>query len=134
MIPLTRPCLEFDDLSRDLRRIVASGILTNGEYVRGFEHDVAEYVGVSHGIATTSATSALHLVLAAAEVGPGDEVLVSDFTFPATGNAMHSAVRHPCWWTVWPVASRSTSTMLRPSSPNAHARSWWSTPLANRPT
>ena len=88
MIPLTRPCLEFEDFSDDFRRIVDSGILTGGEYVRGFEQDVAEYVGVSHGIATTSATTALHLVLAAAEVGPGDEVLVSDFTFPATGNAI----------------------------------------------
>jgi perosamine synthetase len=88
MIPLTRPCLEFDDLSHDLRRIVESGILTSGEYVRGFENDVAEYVGVPHGVATTSATSALHLILAAAEVGPGDEVLVSDFTFPATGNVI----------------------------------------------
>jgi len=88
MIPLTRPHLDFDDVAGDLRRIVDSGVLTTGEYVEGFEADVAARVGATHAMATTSATTALHLVLAAAGVESGDEVLVSDFTFPASGNAI----------------------------------------------
>ena len=88
MIPLTRPLVDFADVAEDFRRIVESGTLTGGEFVAGFEADVARYVGTEHAVATTSATTALHLVLAAAGIGPGDEVLVSDFTFPASGNAI----------------------------------------------
>lgn len=88
MIPLTRPHLDFEDVAEDLRRIVGSGVLTGGEYVEGFEADVADCVGTTHAIATTSATTALHLALAAAGIESGDEVLVSDFTFPASGNAI----------------------------------------------
>ena len=88
VIPLTRPAVAFDEVADDLHRIFSSGILTSGEYVEGFECDLAEYVGTSHAVATTSATSALHLVLAGAGIGPGDEVLVSDFTFPASGNVI----------------------------------------------
>lgn len=88
MIPLTRPLVDFEDVVDDFRRIVESGRLTGGEFVTGFEEDVARYVGAAHAIATTSATTALHLVLAAAGIGPGDEVLVSDFSFPASGNVI----------------------------------------------
>ncbi len=88
MIPLTKPLLAFDDVADDLRGIMQSGRLTDGPYVRAFEATVAEYVGTEHGIATTSATTALHAVLAAAGISEGDEVLVGDFTFPASGNVV----------------------------------------------
>lgn len=87
-IPLTRPLTDFDDVAEDFRRIVESGILTGGPFVAGFEADVAAYVGATHAVATTSATTALHLVMIASGLGRGDEVLVSDFTFPASGNTI----------------------------------------------
>ena len=95
MIPLTRPLVDFADVAADFERIIRSGQLTGGEYVAGFEADVAAYVGVSHAVATTSATTALHLVLSAAGIGAGDEVLVSDFTFPASGNAIAQCGARP---------------------------------------
>jgi perosamine synthetase len=95
VIPLTKPIVSFDEVADDLRRILASGRLTDGAYVRRFEAQLAEYVGTKHAVATTSATSALHLSLAAAGVGPGDEVLVSDFTFPASGNAIAQCGARP---------------------------------------
>ena len=95
MIPLTRPLVDFADVAEDFRRIVESGILTGGEFVAGFEADVARYVGTEHAVATTSATTALHLVLAAAGIGAGDEVLVSDFTFPASGNVIAQCGARP---------------------------------------
>jgi hypothetical protein len=49
---------------------------------------LASYVGTRYAIATTSGTTALHLVLAAAGVGPGDEVIVPDLSFVATANAV----------------------------------------------
>jgi dTDP-4-amino-4,6-dideoxygalactose transaminase len=88
MIPIIRPSLDFDEVADDIRTVIDSGILTNGPFLRAFEDGVAAAVGVKHAIATTSATTAMHLVLAAAGIGPGDEVMVSDFTFPATGNVI----------------------------------------------
>ena len=71
-----------------IRAVLASGHLTQGPVVAAFEAAIAELVGRSHAIATTSATTALELALAAHDVGPGDEVVVADFTYPATGNAV----------------------------------------------
>jgi perosamine synthetase len=87
-IPIIRPDVSFDEVADDLRAVLDSGQLTSGPYLQAFEAAVAEVVGVRHAIATTSATTALHLALHAAGVGSGDEVLVSDFTFPASGNVI----------------------------------------------
>ncbi|MBW3607764.1 MAG: DegT/DnrJ/EryC1/StrS family aminotransferase [Actinobacteria bacterium] len=69
-------------------QVLASGHLTQGPVVAEFEAAVAAFCGVRHGVATTSATTALELVLAALDIGPGDEVIAADFTYPATGNAV----------------------------------------------
>lgn len=55
-----------------------------GSEVAAFEQEFADYCGASHGVAVNSGTSALHLALLAAEVGPGDEVITVPFTFVAT--------------------------------------------------
>lgn len=68
--------------------VLASGTLTQGPRVVRFEEAIAELVGARHAVATTSATTALHLALAALNIGPGDEVLVPDFTFPASANVV----------------------------------------------
>lgn len=88
MLPLIRPDVGFDEVEDDLRTIFESGHLTSGRYVAEFEASVAGAVGVDHALSTTSATTALHLSLVGLGVGPGDEVLVSDFTFPASGNVI----------------------------------------------
>lgn len=88
MIPIIRPDVAFADVADDFEQILDSGQLTGGPFVAAFEAAIADRVGVEHAITTTSATTALHLCLAALGVGPGDEVLVSDFTFPASGNVI----------------------------------------------
>jgi dTDP-4-amino-4,6-dideoxygalactose transaminase len=70
-----------------ISQVLASGNLTQGPVVAEFETAVAGFCGAAHGIATTSATTALELALAALDIGPGDEVIAADFTYPATGNA-----------------------------------------------
>ena len=87
-IPLIKPDVRWDDVADDIAGILESGMLTGGAHVAAFENEVAARCGVEHAVATTSATTALHLALAALDVGPGDEVIVSDFTFPATANAV----------------------------------------------
>lgn len=88
MIPLIKPDISFDEVADDVREILESGQLTGGRYVAAFETAIRDYVGCATAVSTTSATTAMHMVLAAMDIGPGDEVLVSDFTFPATGNVV----------------------------------------------
>jgi perosamine synthetase len=59
-----------------------------GEYVDRFESLFARFCGADHAIATANGTVALHLALAALDLGPGDEVLVPGLTFVATANAV----------------------------------------------
>ena len=58
------------------------------DYIHRFEHAWAEHLGVEHAIATSSCTGALHMGLAALDVGPGDEVIVPDTTWMATAAAV----------------------------------------------
>lgn len=88
MIPLTKPDVEYAEVAQDIEKIISSGRLTQGPYILEFEEAVADYIGVKHAVSTTSATTALHLSLIAGGIKPGDEVLVSDFTFPASVNAI----------------------------------------------
>lgn len=71
-----------------LRESIESGWLTQGPKVAAFERAFADLHGVKHGLAATSCTTALHLILAAMGIGPGDEVLVPAFTWVATANVV----------------------------------------------
>ena len=68
--------------------VLATGYLTQGAQAKELERLVAGLVGVPHGFATSSATTGLHLALVALGVGPGDEVVIPDFSFPATANVV----------------------------------------------
>src|SRR5437870_4383200 len=70
------------------REPLMSGWLTQGPKVAAFEQAFAARHRVDHALATTSCTTALHLILAAMEIGPGDEVIVPAFTWVATANVV----------------------------------------------
>jgi perosamine synthetase len=74
-----------------VRSVLSSGHLTMGSRVARFEELVAAHSGVSHAVATSSGTTALHLALIGLGIGRGDEVIVADFTHPATGNVVLQA-------------------------------------------
>lgn len=86
-IALSLPCFEGDEIE-GLQRVLASGWVTQGPEVAAFEREFAEAHGASYGVACTSGSTALHLILAALGVGPGDEVMVPSFTWVATVNAV----------------------------------------------
>ena len=65
-----------------------SGWLTRGPKTDLFERELEAYTGAKHAIAVSSCTAALHLCLAAHDVGAGDEVITSPITFPATANVV----------------------------------------------
>ena len=71
-----------------LREPLESGWLTQGPKVAEFEQAFGSRHEAAHAIATTSCTTALHLMLVSAGIGPGDEVIVPSFTWVATANAV----------------------------------------------
>ena len=71
-----------------IHRLFERGAFTLGPFVEEFEHSVADYLGVAHAIGVNSGTSALHLALIAAGIGPGDKVLIPTHTFIATAWAV----------------------------------------------
>jgi dTDP-4-amino-4,6-dideoxygalactose transaminase len=75
---------EVESVAATLR----SGWLTSGPRTAELEERFAARTGVPHAIATSSCTEALHLSLVVAGIGPGDEVVTSSFTWPATVNAI----------------------------------------------
>jgi dTDP-4-amino-4,6-dideoxygalactose transaminase len=75
--------------------VLESGQLTMGPKVAEFEAGLAAACGVAHAVAVSSGTAALHLAVVALEIGPGDEVLVPAYTFPATANVVALAGARP---------------------------------------
>lgn len=71
-----------------VREPIMSGWLTQGPKVAAFEKEFAAMHDLSHALATTSCTTALHLALVALGVGPGDEVILPAFTWVATANVV----------------------------------------------
>jgi perosamine synthetase len=94
LIPITRPFVGEDEVAA-AGEVIRSGWLTQGERVQEFETSVARYVGAGRAVAVSNCTTALHLALLAAGVGPGDEVICPSFSFIATANAILHAGAQP---------------------------------------
>jgi dTDP-4-amino-4,6-dideoxygalactose transaminase len=95
MIRLIKPYLELSDVEGEMKGIFDSGIFTKGTYSHEFPEQIARYTGASHAFLTTSATTALWMCLKAIGIQPGDEVAVSDFSFPATVNVVEDLGAKP---------------------------------------
>jgi dTDP-4-amino-4,6-dideoxygalactose transaminase len=73
-----------DEIDEAIGRVLDSAQFILGEQVEAFESEFANYCGTTHALGVNSGTSALHLALLAAGVGPGDEVITVSYTFVAT--------------------------------------------------
>lgn len=87
MISLVRPIIGPEEQAA-VAAVLASGQLAQGPRVAEFEERFAAYCGARYAVATTSGTTALWLALLAHDIGPGDEVITTPFSFIATGNAI----------------------------------------------
>ncbi len=87
MIPIAHPLLGAEEDAAVLR-VLASGQLAQGERVAAFEQRFGELCHVHAAVAVSSGTAALHLALLAHNIGPGDEVITTAFSFAATANAI----------------------------------------------
>ncbi|MGZ4395762.1 MAG: DegT/DnrJ/EryC1/StrS family aminotransferase [Gaiellaceae bacterium] len=75
--------------------VLESGMLTMGAKVAELEADLAHACEVEHAVAVSSGTAAIHLAVLALGIGPGDEVIVPAYTFPATANVVALAGAKP---------------------------------------
>jgi dTDP-4-amino-4,6-dideoxygalactose transaminase len=83
------------ELEIAFRRVIESGAYILGEEVAAFEREFAEYCGVKHCIGVGNGLEALHLILRAYNIGPGDEVIVPANTYIATWLAVSYAGANP---------------------------------------
>lgn len=94
MIRLAWPDLGEEELAA-VAEVLESGQLTMGPKVAEFEEELARACEVEHAVAVSSGTAALHLAVLALGIGPGDEVIVPAYTFPATANVVALAGAKP---------------------------------------
>jgi dTDP-4-amino-4,6-dideoxygalactose transaminase len=94
VVRLARPDVGEAELA-EIREVLESGQLTMGEKVVEFELLLAAAAGTHHAVAVSSGTAALHVAVLALGLGPGDEVLVPAYTFPATANVVALAGAKP---------------------------------------
>jgi dTDP-4-amino-4,6-dideoxygalactose transaminase len=86
-LPLAKPYFDSEELT-NIKKVLDSGWVTQGPAVRQLEAEFAKYVGAKYAIAVVNCTAALHLAMLAIDIKENDEVLVADFTFPATGHSV----------------------------------------------
>ena len=86
-IPVIIPYTDHRE-TEEIDKVVASGWVAQGRKVAEFEEAVAAHEGIKHGIATTSCTTALHLVMHALGINHGQDVIVPSFTFVASANSI----------------------------------------------
>ena len=95
MIPVCEPALDGREMEYVRECIETSWISSAGKFITMFEKSFAEYCGVAHGVACSSGTTAIHLALAALGIGPGDEVIIPDFTLIVSANMVILAGAKP---------------------------------------
>ena len=86
-VPMSAPDIDDSDVTAVVE-VLRSGRLSLGPAQERFEDLLARYCGVKHAVAVSSGTAALHLLVRAMGVGPGDEILVPSFTFAASVNCI----------------------------------------------
>lgn len=87
LIPIARPCFGPEE-EQAVAEVLRSGWVAQGPATAALEEEFARATGVPQAVATSSCTTALHLAVLACGVGPGDEVVLPSYTFPATANAV----------------------------------------------
>jgi dTDP-4-amino-4,6-dideoxygalactose transaminase len=101
-LPFHRPSIDEEDIL-SVSMALRSGWLTHGPICREFEAEFAEHVGASRAVALSSCTAALHLALVACDIGPGDEVITTPFTFCASAHVIEHVGAMPVFADIDPI-------------------------------
>lgn len=100
-LPFYKPLVAREEVA-ELVEAIESGWLTTGPKTLQFEAAIARYVGAPYAVGVNSCTAAMHLALIALGVGPGDVVITSPITFPATANVIEHCGARPIFIDVEP--------------------------------
>lgn len=92
-----------EEMDTAVQGVLESGHFVLGPNVKALEKEVAEYCGCGYGVGMASGTDALRLAIDALEIGSGDEVITSPFTFIATGNTISRAGALPVFVDIDPL-------------------------------
>jgi dTDP-4-amino-4,6-dideoxygalactose transaminase len=106
MIPFVDLRAQYSQIKPEIDAAIA-GVLESCQFILGdevaaFEEEFAKYCGVRYAIAVNSGTSALHLSIIAANIGPEDEVITVPFTFVATIAAIRYTGARPVFVDIKP--------------------------------
>ena len=115
--------MQFIDLQTQYQRhkmqidAAIARVLQHGKYLFGpeielLESQLAEYVGVKHCISMASGTTALHAALMALDIGPGDEVITTPFSFFATAEIIYLVGARPVYVDIDPQTYLIDPTLL----------------------
>lgn len=98
MVDIKRQYLKYKkEIDEAVLKVLESGQFINGPDVHKFAEEIQHYLGVKHAIPCASGTDALQLALMALDVGPGDEVITTPFTFVATAETIAILGAHPVY-------------------------------------
>jgi len=86
-IPLIKPYIT-EEVKAKVCEVLDSGYLTEGPVTKEFEETIRSYIGCTYVLALCNCTVGLEIGLRAAGIGPGDEVIVPDYTYPATADVV----------------------------------------------
>jgi dTDP-4-amino-4,6-dideoxygalactose transaminase len=112
VIPIIRPWLG-DEEAEAASAAIRSGWIAQGPNVAALEADFAELVGARNAVAVSNCTTALHLALIGAGIGPGDEVVVPSFSFIATTNAVLYVGATPVFCDIDELSGNATVDTIR---------------------
>lgn len=84
---MAKPFFDHNEID-EIKKVLDSGWVSQGPKVKEFEDIVAKFVGAKYAIAVSNCTAALHLANLSLGISKGDEVIVADYTFPATGHSV----------------------------------------------
>jgi len=87
MISMAKPQIGQEEIDA-VTKVMQSGMIASGPVVTEFEKEFAEYIGMPHAVATSNGTTALHAALLGLNIGEGDKVLTTPFTFIASSNSI----------------------------------------------
>ena len=90
-----RPYISFKEIQKDFSKIFESGIFTRGKFLENFRNDIKNFLKVKNVFLMTSATTSLSMCLKLLKIGKGDEVIISDFSWPATVNVVEDLGAKP---------------------------------------